>query len=347
MKRIKTRTLVLDRQSPDPAILEEAAAILRGGGLVVFPTETVYGLGGDATNPEAVARIFEAKGRPATNPLIVHGASIADVRSSVAEWPRSAETLARRYWPGPLTLVLPRSRTIPDIVTAGRDTVGVRVPDSLIARELLRRAGRPIAAPSANRSTGVSPSTAAHVLKDLDGRVPLILDGGPTPIGIESTVLDLTTAIPRLLRPGAIAADQIGRLLQTEIDGSRSVVVDDAASQSSPGQRLVHYSPHTPLLVVEPGQMPTGLFSPTGSLFPPRGLIVAGHDVPIIADVFARRIDWLDPATAARELYATLHLWDDGSLHVIHVVLPPDVDAWRAVRDRLWRASRRWASASD
>ena len=336
-----TKTLILDREAPDHALLQEAADVLRRGGLVAFPTETVYGLGADATNPQAVARIFEAKGRPATNPLIVHSHSIDGVRSAVAAWPRSAETLAKRFWPGPLTLVLPRSQVIPDIVTAGHETVGVRIPDSRVAYWLLRYADRPIAAPSANRSTRVSPSTAAHVLRDLDGRIPLLLDAGPTSIGIESTVLDLTAAVPRILRPGAVTAEQIRDTLQTEIQVPITEQGLVPTARSSPGQMLVHYSPRVLLRIVDPSEVESSLAA--ASARHRRGLIVAGHDLPFVAGRFDRRIDWTDPARASQELYATLHLWDDGSLSAIDVVLPPDNDAWRAVRDRLWRASRRWA----
>ena len=337
MKRL-TRFLPVDPRQPDPGTLEEASEIVRQGGLVAFPTETVYGLGADATDPAAVLRIFEAKGRPATNPLIVHGPDIADVRLAASRWPDTADRLARRFWPGPLTLVLPRSEFIPDAVTAGQATVGIRVPDCVVAREFLRCVGRLVAAPSANRSTGVSPTTADHVLRELDGRIDLVLDGGPTPVGIESTVLDLTSDLPRVLRPGAITAAQIGQVLGVEIASPEPGQAAIGSPRKSPGQMDVHYSPRTPLWVIEAGEATTHTVSVPGF-----GLIVAGHHVADLPGVFDRRVDWTDPARAARDLYATLHHWDDGSLTVILVVLPPDVDAWRAVRDRLWRASRRWS----
>ena len=195
-----TRVIAVDPDQPDPAAIAEGARVIRDGGLVAFATETVYGLGADATNPEAVARIFEAKGRPPTNPLIVHVEGKEAARPCVADWPARAEILADRFWPGPLTLVLPRSGIIPDIVTAGQETVGVRVPKPPIARWLILEAGRPIAAPSANRSNRISPTEARHVLKDLDGRIDLILDSGPTTIGIESTVLGIWNSCPRILR---------------------------------------------------------------------------------------------------------------------------------------------------
>src|SRR5437660_12869477 len=177
----------------EPAAIAEAAAVLRRGGLVAFPTETVYGLGGNALDPAAVARIFAAKGRPATNPVIVHVADAAGVPLVAAAWPDPAARLAARFWPGPLTLVLPRRPEVPDVVTAAGPTVAVRVPAHPVARALLRAAGVPVAAPSANRSSELSPTTAEHVLRGLGGRIDLILDAGPCPGGIESTVLDLTS----------------------------------------------------------------------------------------------------------------------------------------------------------
>ncbi len=203
-------------------MLDAAVQTWLRGGLVAFATETVYGLGGIATDVESVARIFEAKGRPAINPLIVHVASIAQARDCVTEWPVAAESLARRFWPGPLTLVLNRADIIPDLVTAGKDTVAVRVPAGKVALALLERLGLPISAPSANRSNRLSPTRAEHVLADLDGRIDLIIDSGPTAIGLESTVLDLTTTPPRLLRPGPITSRELEAVLGIEPRG-RSV----------------------------------------------------------------------------------------------------------------------------
>lgn len=335
-----TRVIRVNPVDPEPAALEEAAAVIRAGGLVGFPTETVYGLGADATNPEAVARIYETKGRPPTNPLIVHGDDVAALRPTVADWDKTSATLAQTFWPGPLTLVLPRSSLIPDIVTGGQDTVGVRVPDSEVARRLLAWVGRPVAAPSANRSTGVSPTTAQHVLKDLDGKIDLILDAGPTPVGIESTVLDLMSNPPRVLRPGAITAAQIGRVLGIEIEKLFSSQTDPDSPMSSPGQMEVHYSPRTLVRLIDLDALTSWPWSSTDL---PYGLLVAGHEVPLGVGSPAFRIDWSDPNVAARELFSTLHLWDEAKLNIIYVVLPPADDAWLGVRDRLWRASRRWA----
>src|SRR4051794_3459108 len=233
-----TRVIAVDPRQPDPSVLEEAARVLMRGGLVAFATETVYGLGADATNPEAVARIFAAKGRPTFNPLIVHASHTDMARACVADWPETAHALAGRFWPGPLTLVLPRSTIIDDIVTAGHDTVGVRIPEPPLARRLIAAAGRPIAAPSANRSTGVSPTLASHVLADLDGRIDLVLDSGQTAVGLESTVLDVTTRLPRILRPGPVTLSEIEGVLE----GTR---VRDHEDNSSHGQQPV----------TSPGQM--------------------------------------------------------------------------------------------
>src|SRR5262245_52423466 len=189
--------LVVSPESPEAQAIARAAVVLRAGGLVAFPTETVYGLGANALDATAVRRIFTAKGRPANNPLIVHVAGAAHVGRVAAAWPALAARLAERFWPGPLTLILPRSAAVPDEVTAGGPTVAVRVPAHPVARALLEAAGVPVAAPSANRSTQLSPTTAAHVLRGLNGRIDLLLDGGPTAGGLESTVLDLTTEPPR------------------------------------------------------------------------------------------------------------------------------------------------------
>jgi L-threonylcarbamoyladenylate synthase len=336
-----TRVVKVDPASPDPAAIREAADILQAGGLVAFPTETVYGLGADATDAKAVARIYEAKGRPSNNPLIVHGHYAGVVRSAVRKWPLSANRLAREFWPGPLTLVLPRSSIIPDIVTGGNDTVGIRVPDCLVAKRLLGVAARPVAAPSANRSTGISPTRAEHVLKDLDGRIDMILDGGPTPIGIESTVLDLCGDHPRVLRPGAITAAQISRVLNREVE---TPIIRRAESEemTSPGQMHRHYAPRTLTALIEPDQLKRYPWPTEKRRF---GLMVAGHDAILSGPLPTACVEWLEPAEAARELYDTLHNWDDGALDVIYVVLPPDTEDWRAVRDRLWRATRGWARA--
>jgi L-threonylcarbamoyladenylate synthase len=339
-----TRVIQVDPDRPDHLAIAEAARILRGGGLVAFATETVYGLGADATNPDAVARIFEAKGRPSTNPLIVHVESKQAARACVADWPDRAEILADRFWPGPLTLVLPRSAIIPDIVTAGGETVGVRLPLPAVARWLILEAGRPIAAPSANRSTGISPTKAEHVLKDLDGRVDLILDSGPTTVGIESTVLDLSTNDPRILRPGEVTPDQIAEALGIPVGGP----IEPAGSETrarSPGLMEVHYSPRTPAYRIDRNRLPS---APIEGRF--ADLTIGEHCDGTSGPFFTHRgikHDRLaDPEGASSHLYAWLHEIDDLDLDFILIVPPPDEPQWRAIRDRIWRATKPWPPGS-
>ena len=330
-----TRVIPIDRDAPDPAAVEEAAKVIASGGLVAFAAETVYGLGADATSPPAVARIFEAKGRPGFNPLIVHVADIGQARDCVSAWPDRAVRLAGRFWPGPLTLVLPRSTLIPDIVTAGRETVGVRVPGTTVARELIRRSGRPIAAPSANRSTGVSPTEARHVLKDLDGKVDVVLDSGPTEVGLESTVIDLTGYVPRILRPGPIGLVELARAMRESVGGGATI--DDPGAPMSPGQMSVHYAPRTPTYRLERDHAGEGCRAISGRW----GLLVVGgaFTAPGPAPALTRHLP--DPVGAAARLYATLHELDEAGLDALVIVLPEPKQAWHAVRDRLTRASRR------
>jgi L-threonylcarbamoyladenylate synthase len=245
-----TTILPVAPDTPDPAAIARAAEVLRRGGLVAFPTETVYGLGASALDAAAVAKIFAAKGRPAADPLIVHIADAARLDEVAAEIPPLARELAASFWPGPLTLVLRRGAAVPRNVTAGGDTVAVRVPAHAVALALVIAAGVPIAAPSANLFTRPSPTRAAHVLEDLGGRIDMILDGGPTPIGVESTVLDLTQDPPALLRPGGAPAEALLRLVPNLVYEPRYVKLDDeTAAQASPGMLLKHYSPRAELIL--------------------------------------------------------------------------------------------------
>ncbi len=309
----------LDPTSPDPAVIARAAAVIRAGGLVAFPTETVYGLGANALDPAAVERVFAAKGRPATNPVIVHVAVVGDVRNVAADWPATAAALADRYWPGPLTLVLPKRPTVPDVVTAGGPTVAVRCPAHTIARELIRAAGVPIAAPSANRSTAVSPTHASHVLKGLAGRIDMVLDGGPCPGGIESTVVDLSGGLVRVLRPGLVTVPMIEAIVGRVVGVT---AVAEHGPARSPGQMTKHYSPRTPVTLINPGMIPQFL---------------AGERVAIL------RLDGetlpAEPTGYAAGLYAQLHELDAGDFDHILIEMPPDVPEWAGVRDRLVRAA--------
>lgn len=246
-----TRVVRLDPGNPDIAAIRRAAAIIRGGGLVAFPTETVYGLGADGLRGDAVEKIFVAKGRPQDNPLILHVAEPEGVCLVASEIPSSARRLIDAFWPGPLTLVLPKKPEVPDAVSAGLPTVGVRMPDNTIALMLIAESGAPIAAPSANVSGRPSPTSAEHVIEDLAGKIDLVLDGGPTPIGVESTVLDLTSSPPRVLRPGGTTLEQLRGVLGTVAVASGDVAAASSGPAPSPGMKYSHYAPKAPLILVE------------------------------------------------------------------------------------------------
>ncbi|WP_165228848.1 L-threonylcarbamoyladenylate synthase [Aquisphaera insulae] len=324
----------IDPDRPDPEIVAEAAAILRLGGLVAFATETVYGLGAVATEPAAVGRIFEAKGRPSFNPLIVHVDGVERARECAASWPDAADRLAARFWPGPLTLVLPRSARIPDEVTAGRSTVAIRSPATAVARALIAAVGLPLAAPSANRSNRISPTRAEHVLEELDGRVELILDSGPTRLGLESTVLDLTSSTPVILRPGPIGLAEIRSVLE-QVPVVEAGEGSHSDSPASPGMLPVHYAPRTPAYRLEPGDgIPARSWTARSAL-----LILGSHGAEQWPDSLPRII-LSHPIAAARDLYATLRELDSRGLGAIFVAMPPAVAEWAAVRDRLLRATR-------
>lgn len=304
--------------------IRAAADLIRQGKLVAFPTETVYGLGANAFDPAAVARIYEAKGRPSASPLIVHVASTEMAREVASEWPETAETLAGRYWPGPLTLVLPKQPRVPDIVTAGLPTVGIRVPAHPVALALIRLAGVPIAAPSANRFTGLSPTTAAHVQDSLGSAVDLILDGGPTDVGIESTVLSLAGPRPVLLRPGMVSESEIEEWIGP-IDAAPEA---GPGPHASPGMHRKHYSPRTRLLLVQGGAVPDR----------GQGGYAALHSEP--SGPVARLVRMPpDPAMYAAVLYETLHRLDREGLDWIAVERPPERPDWAAILDRLKRAA--------
>ncbi len=326
----------------DQTEIERAAEILWAGGLVAFPTETVYGLGADATNASAVDRIFSVKGRPATNPLIVHVADVSVAKRYVAAWPESAQRLARALWPGPITLVLPKSAAIVPAVTAGLATVAIRCPDHPIALELLQKFSGPVAAPSANRSNRVSPTTAEHVRRELGNEVDLILDGGQCRVGIESTVVDLTSSHPAILRPGAVGRERLEQLLGP-IDFTPAA--DQSGPAVSPGRLPVHYAPATPAFRFSKSDL--ALLQNLSSSRLGRSivfLIIRGTE---LAGQLPR---WADSATImempasaddyARRLYAAFHEADELRPDVIWVQLPPDQPHWDAVRDRVCRATR-------
>ena len=332
-----TQILTVDPAAPDPAAIRRAAEILRAGGLVAFPTETVYGLGANALDPAAVARIFAAKGRPATNPLIVHVADPDDVLNVAADWPATAAALAARFWPGPLTLVVPKKANVPDGVTAGGPTVAVRCPAHAVARALIRAAGVPVAAPSANRSNQLSPTRAAHVLKGLNGRIDMVLDGGPCPGGIESTVVDATGDVVRLLRPGLITVPMLEAVV-----GRVEVGVKAGGAARSPGQLAKHYSPECELRLSDEDGLFDDLYEAIHAGLKVRAILFSQ---PGAVAQEVRGTDSLptylpaNPEHAATLLYDTLHQLDLSKPDLILVELPPDTPEWAGVRDRLLRAA--------
>jgi L-threonylcarbamoyladenylate synthase len=317
----------------DAAAIGEAARCLAAGGLVAFPTETVYGLGADATDGRAIARLYEAKGRPAFNPLIAHVAGAAVARA-LARFDAEAARLAETFWPGPLTLVLPKAEGCPvaDLATAGLDTIAVRVPNHPVAQKILAAFGKPIVAPSANRSGHVSPTTAAHVLADLRGRVDLIIDGGATPVGLESTIV-ACLGEPVLLRPGGLPRDAIERALGRPLaQGPHRGEASADNAPAAPGMLASHYAPRTPLRLnvtqVAPGEALLG-FGPT---------------LPAGADQAARVLSLSphgDLVEAAANLFSHLRSLDGAGAPCIAVMPVPHSGLGEAINDRLQRAARR------
>ena len=320
--------------------VSRAAALLRAGELVAFPTETVYGLGADASNPQAIARIFAAKGRPADHPLIVHLAGASQLDRWAVDIPEAAHRLAAAFWPGPLTLILKRHPDVLDAITGGQDTVGLRVPNHPLALQLLREfggagggaSGGGLAAPSANRFGHVSPTTAEHVREELGDAVALILDGGPCAVGIESTILDLSAGEPRILRPGMLDAAAIGRVLGiVPAFGGRP----DAPRVS--GSLEAHYAPRTSLQLVAAAELAARA----------RQRLAGGCRVAVLSsqplDFDHENLVWRAAGAApehfAHDLYARLRELDALACDVILVATPPLDDAWRAVADRLRRAA--------
>jgi L-threonylcarbamoyladenylate synthase len=330
----KTETVIIDHGAPQPELIARAAAIVQSGGLVAFPTETVYGLGADATNEPAVRRIFTAKGRPPDNPLIVHVADRDMVNGVAVDISDKAARLIDRFWPGPLTLVLRRATSLAASVSVGLDTVAVRMPDAPVALALIRASATPIAAPSANTSGRPSPTSAQHVFHDLGGQVDLILDGGPTTIGIESTVIDMTTDPPVILRPGWVTRDAISRLI-----GPVRTSASSAELSRSPGTRHKHYSPRARVVLIEHGSPelirhkclellnngPVGYLGHT-----PTGISHPGF-TEITISATAR--DY------AASIYADLRLLDQSNPDVIIVQGIEPSGEGEAVMDRLKRAA--------
>jgi L-threonylcarbamoyladenylate synthase len=292
--------------------IDRALAVLRRGGLVAIPTETVYGLAADATNEIALRRLYAVKGRPADHPLIVHLADAGWLGRWASRVPRAAALLADACWPGPLTLIVPRAADVSDVVTGGRDTVAVRVPAHPLTLELIDRFGRGLAAPSANRFGMVSPTTAEHVRADLAGDVDLVLDGGPSPVGVESTIVDCTVDPPQVLRPGAITADQIESLLGDPL-------ADVSGPSRAPGMLASHYAPRAKVLLAQDAAEAER--------------IAAANPDSIVIGAAVASVDY------ARQLYRWLREADDAGRRTVVAVLPQAEGVGHAVRDRLFKAA--------
>ena len=318
--------------------IQRAVQLLRQGELVALPTETVYGLGADALNPDAVAKIFTAKGRPSDHPLIVHLADAGQIMTWAREVPKDAIALARAFWPGPLTLILKRDESVPDLVTGGQDTVGLRVPNHPVALELLRAFGSGVAAPSANRFGRISPTTAEHVRQELGERVALILDGGACAVGLESTIVDLSRGVPVILRPGAIGVDDIARVLgrrprlRGEVEAEAGGAAEQGATPRVSGALAAHYAPRTPLELVATDAL--------AAQARPGDAVLARCAAPAS---LAEGVAWAqapaDPAGYGHDLYAQLRRLDESGAARILVEAPPASPDWAAVADRLGRAA--------
>ena len=306
--------------------VRRAVAILRAGGLVAFPTETVYGLGADASNPDAIARLYAAKRRPADHPVIVHFADARRAFGWAREVPEAAHRLAARFWPGPLTMILKRAPQVGDYVTGGQDTVGLRVPSHPVARELLEQFGGGVAAPSANVFGRVSPTSAAHVREDLGAEADCVLEGGSSEVGIESTIVDLSGAAPALLRPGHVRAEQLEAVLGCRL-GAKAAV-----SPRHPGGLERHYAPRTPAILVAPHALDARIAQLGARV---AVLAFSRPDEPVACWVRMPR----EPAAYAQRLYSALREMDAARCETILIESPPESPDWAAVLDRLRRAA--------
>jgi L-threonylcarbamoyladenylate synthase len=350
MDYIRTEIIEVNAKYPEPAVIERAAKLLHDGELVVFPTETVYGLGADAFQPAALEHIFAAKGRPFSDPLIVHIADEHELELLTATIPTEAKRLAQEFWPGPLTLILPRGPRVPLLVTARLETVAIRMPRHPVALALISALGSPIAAPSANRFTHVSPTTAQHVFADLSGRVPLILDAGSCEIGVESTVLDLCSDEPRILRPGGISLEALRIILpnvQPPMRQSKVDEVEDILSKKAPGQLLTHYAPTIPLLLFDGtiDAIRKGMLTEIErrcALGEHVGVLVADEDISTFQDSGALIYS---PGSAddlvrvAANLFAGLRTLEEAHVQVILCRNFGEQGLGLAIRDRLLKAA--------
>lgn len=350
MGYMQTEIIVVDAVHPAPAVIERAANVLREGEIVVFPTETVYGLGAGAFQPAALERIFAAKGRPFSDPLIVHIADSFDLEQLTTSIPEQAKRLAQTFWPGPLTLILPKGPRVPHLVTAGLETVAIRMPRHHVALALIRALGSPIAAPSANRFMHVSPTTAQHAYADLAGRIPLVLDAGPCDIGVESTVLDLCSETPRILRPGGVSLEALRSVLpDVQPPAQRMAEVEDEEifAKKAPGQLLTHYAPTIPLVLFDDTveAMRSAMLAEIQRRCTQGehvGVLLAEEDIPTFQDSGALLYS---PGSAddltqvAANLFAGLRTLEEAHVQVILCRNFGDQGLGLAIRDRLLKAA--------
>lgn len=342
---MRTKLIRMDEQHIDKILMQEAGDIIKAGGLVAFPTETVYGLGGDALNPHSSEKIYRAKGRPSDNPLIIHIADMDALSAIVQEIPESARKLAERFWPGPLTMIMNKSDIVPYETTGGLDTVAVRMPVHRVARELIRAAGGYVAAPSANRSGRPSPTLAKYVAEDMDGRIEMIIDGGDVDIGLESTIVDLTAKRPTVLRPGCITRQMLEQVL-IEVEEDCTMMRDDSGqAPKAPGMKYRHYAPKGDLTIVDgPEEQVLDYINAQVSLLRDRGkktgviatdTSVAGYRADVCKSVGKRN----DEDAIARELYRILRELDDECVEVIYAEAFDDSGVGQAIMNRLLKAA--------
>jgi L-threonylcarbamoyladenylate synthase len=338
---IVTRTIVVDRDRPEPEAIAEAVRVLARGGLVAFPTETVYGLGA-RLDRDALARVFAAKGRPTAHPLIAHVEGVASARALASEWNDHAMKLAQAFWPGPLTLVVPRAASVPAEISGGGSSIAVRSPIHPVARALLVALGEPIAAPSANRYQAVSPTRAEHVLRSLDGLVDLVLDAGACAEGIESTVVDVRHGAPRVLRPGGIDLPRLRLVVpETLAPDEGAAAPEETALRASPGMDARHYAPKAELVLL-PDARDVRVQALAAKAAGKRVAAIVRSEAPedlVTAGVIVHALPD-DAAAYGARLFATLHQVDDAGVEIVLVLAVPSDEAWRAVRDRLARAAR-------
>lgn len=350
MDSIRTEIIEVNAENPDTKIIQHAAGLLRQGQVVVFPTETVYGLGADAFNSAALERIFAAKGRPFSDPLIVHIADEVQLDNLTTTLPVEVKRLAQEFWPGPLTLILPKGSRVPRLVTAGLETVAIRMPRHPVALALIKALGSPIAAPSANRFMHISPTTATHVFADLSGRVPAILDAGPCEIGVESTILDLCSDVPRIVRPGGISLEALRSIIpdvQPPLRRNAEAEDEETMAMKAPGQLLTHYAPTVPLLLFDGTvqEMRTMMLAEIGSRYANEervGVLIAKEDIPTFQDsntVMYAPGGENELEKIAANLFAGLRTLEKAQVHVILCRNFGEQGLGLAIRDRLLKAA--------